>query len=259
MPFMQYQCNPFMCYNGCMSKDYKKLRIKAIILRKKGFSYNEISKKINIPKSTLSYWLKDIPLKEEQKLRFYTKQIQILSLGAKSQRERRRHEIEKIIEEAILEVPIPVSSDTYRLMGACLYWAEGSKGGRFEITNSDPHFILFMVKWLQKVFSINPNILRAWLNIYPQQNELEIKKFWSELTSIPLENFGKSYIKPLSSGYKKNNLYYGTIRVEVPKSTDMKHRIFGWIKATLRDIEAESDIIQHKWRSLAETKKPINL
>ncbi len=237
----------------------KSLKNQAILLRKRGLSYNEIKIEIGIPKSTLSYWLKDVPLALKHKKRFYTRQIQILSLGAQSQKERRKREVQKIIEQAILEIKIPLNSDAYRLMGACLYWAEGSKGGRFEITNSDPHFILFMVKWLKNVFNIYPNILRVWLNIYSQQNELEIKKFWSELTGIPLKNFGKTYIKPISSGYKKNNLYFGTIRVEVPKSTDMKHRIFGWIKATLVDIEIETKVLQRKWERLTGTPRPINL
>jgi hypothetical protein len=69
-----------------------------------------------------------------------------------------------------------------------------------------------MVRWLKRVFGISPNFLKAWLNIYPQQNELELKQFWSQLTGIPLENFGKSYIKPPNKNYKKNTLYYGTIK-----------------------------------------------
>jgi len=35
---------------------------------------------------SLSYWLKDIPLKPEYKKKFYTKQIINLSMGAKSQK-----------------------------------------------------------------------------------------------------------------------------------------------------------------------------
>lgn len=242
-----------------MDKDYKQLKQQAILLREKGLSYSEIKKDIGISKSTLSSWLRDVPLREEHRHRLYTKQIKFLSFGTQSQRERRMREVERIIEQAASEIQTPIAIDTYRLMGACLYWAEGSKGGRFEITNSDPHFILFMIKWLQKVFNIHPNYLKAWLNIYPQQNELEIKKFWSDLTGITLENFGKSYVKPLSSGYKKNNLYYGTIRVEVPKSTDMKHRIFGWIKAALVDTELETKTTQRRWQKLTGIERPINL
>lgn len=242
-----------------MAKDYAELKKEAVNLRIDGLSYNEIKSKIGISKSTLSYWLKNVPLKASHKKRLYTKQVLYLSFGSKSQRERRKREVEKIIAQATEEIQLPIASDAYRLMGAALYWAEGGKSSRIQIVNSDPHLILFMTRWFKRIFKIPTNNLRAWLNIYPQQNDLEIKKFWSELTNIPLENFGKSYVKPLSSGYKKNNLYYGTIRVEVPKSTDMKHKIFGWVKAALFDIEPETKLVQRNWQKLTGTLRPVNL
>ncbi|MDI6734252.1 MAG: hypothetical protein QMD50_02030 [Patescibacteria group bacterium] len=242
-----------------MNKDYSCLKKNAIKLRKSGRSYNEIKKKINVSKSTLSLWLKNIPLSLTDKKRFYTKQIQILSLGPKSQKERRAREIEKIIFEAEREINLPLNPETYRLMGASLYWAEGSKGKRFVLTNSDPHLILFIVKWIEKILKISPNELILRLNIYPQQNEMKIKKFWSDLTNIPIKNFGKSYIKPTSTNFKQNNLYFGTIRVEIPKSANIQHQIFGWIKAAIKDIDPNVKFVQNKWRILKETKKPVNL
>lgn len=131
-------------------------------------------------------------------------------------------------------------------MGASLYWAEGSKGKMCNITNSDPRLVLFMVRWIEKIFKIPAENLKARLNIYPQQNELKIKKFWSDLISIPVKNFGKSYIKPISKGYKKNNLYYGTIRIEIPKSVNIGYRIFGWIKATIKNLEPRILLVQRK-------------
>ena len=46
----------------------QKTREKAIYFRRnKGLSYNEISEKLGgIPKGTLSYWLRDIPLNKKQ-------------------------------------------------------------------------------------------------------------------------------------------------------------------------------------------------
>ncbi|TSC86058.1 MAG: Uncharacterized protein G01um10147_996 [Microgenomates group bacterium Gr01-1014_7] len=244
---------------GCMVKDYEGLKKQAIRLRKEGLSYGEISKDSGIPKSTLSYWLKNIPLERHQKERFYTKQIQYLSLGAQSQKERRKREIEEIINLAAEEISLPITPDAYRLIGAALYWAEGSKGGMLEMTNSDPHLILFFVRWTEIIFNIPAINLKARLNIYPQQNESEVKKFWSELTDIPVKNFGKTYVKPFSSGYKKNNLYYGTMRIEVPKSTNMKHKVFGWLKAVLSENEMKVKLVQRKWQKLAGTSRPINL
>lgn len=242
-----------------MDKDYSQLKQKAIRLRKKGLSYNEIKKEVNVSKSTLSLWLKTVPLTSGQRERLYTKQILILSRGAQSQKERRIREIKKIVKSAEKEISLPLSSKAYQLFGAGLYWAEGGKTKGLEITNSDPYFILFMVRWLEKVFGTSPKKLKAKLNIYPQQNESAIKQFWSQLTGIPLENFNKSFIKPPNKGYKKNNLYYGTIRISVERGTDMRYQIFGWIKAVMKDIENQTEFIQREWKSLREAPRPVNI
>ena len=237
----------------------KTFKIKAIKLRKKGLSYNEIRKEVNVAKSTLALWLKDVLLTKKQKQRLYTKQIMILERGPQSQKERRRREIEKIFGEAEKEIKIPLDLETFRLFGAALYWAEGSKSNGFKITNSDPHLVLFMVRWVEKIFKICPRELKAWLNIYPQQNDLEIKKFWSDLTNIPIERFGKSFVKPISKNYKKNNLYYGTISITVPKGTDFRYKIFGWVKTALKEINTDVELTQKKWGKLTEVSRSINL
>lgn|SRR3989338_3990424 len=240
-------------------KDYRKLKQSAISLRHKGLSYKEIGQKIKMTKSTLSYWLKDVPLKEEHRRRLYTKQIEVLSRGSQSQKERRFREVETIISNAQKEIRTPISREDLKLMGAALYWGEGSKGKRVVITNSDPRLIKFSVLWIKSVFNTSPSQLEAQLNMYPQQNEKDLKKFWSELTGIPLENFGKTYVKPLSKNYKKNNLYYGTIKIGVPKSANKVHQIFGWIKAVLEDLEPKVKKIENKWGHLKDVPRPINL
>ncbi|MBU1092465.1 helix-turn-helix domain-containing protein [Patescibacteria group bacterium] len=242
-----------------MDKNYTLLKTEAIKLRKDGSSYNDITEKLGVAKSTLSYWLKSVHLKPEYRKRFYTNRIQNLTRGPQSQKERRAREIKKIIGQSENEIRTPLSFDAYRLMGAALYWAEGSKGNSFEITNSDPYLILFFVRWVETVFNIPAKNLKARLNIYPQQNDLKIKKFWSDLTSVPLGNFGKTYVKPLSKGYKKNNLYYGTIKIYVPKSTDRKHMVFGWINKALKDVDPKVKFVEKKWQSLTKTSRPANL
>ena len=242
-----------------MTNNYANLKSKALILRKKGLSYGEIRKEVKVSKSTLSIWLKSVKLKSWDRARLYTKQIEILSRNSKSIKERRAKEVDNIIETAQNEIILPIPNDTLRLMGACLYWAEGSKKKMCEFTNSDPSLILFFTRWLKQIFKIAPADLKARLNIYPQQSELEIKCFWSDLTGIPRERFGKTFVKPLSKNYKKNNLYYGTIRIEVPRSVDINYRIYGWIKAITASSNSKLNIIQRKWQSLAKVQKPVNL
>lgn len=241
-------------------KNYITLKARAIELRKNGSSYGEVKRELNVSKSTLSYWLKDVPLKEEYRKKFYTNRILNLARGAQSQKERRLREIAEIIKNSEKEIGKSISLESYRLFGVALYWAEGNKKHDFGITNSDPHLILFMVKWFEKIFEIPPHTLKAWLNIYPQQNDTDIKKFWSQLTGIPLTNFGKSFVKPLNKNYKKNTLYYGTIKIIVPRGTDMRHRLFGWVKAVLHDISAKTELTQQEWKSLhIKRTLPVNL
>ena len=191
---------------GCMNSDKKVLKREAQAMRKRGVSYTVISKELGIAKSTLSYWLKSVVLSKEHRERLYTARIRNMSLGSQSNRERRAREVEAIIKSAKEETSLPLSSDAYRLFGAALYWAEGSKGGAIEIANSDPLLILFITHWLSDMFKVSPATFRAWLNIYPQQDDKALKRFWSTLTGIPVSQFGKSFIKPVSKGVKKNNL-----------------------------------------------------
>ena len=238
---------------------YPNLRLKAIKLRRRGLSYGEIRKSIPVAKSTLSLWLKTVSLTTKQRRRLYTKSVFSLNLGPQSQKERRIREINEIVKKAGKEINFPLSLETYRLLGSALYWAEGSKTGKFMITNSDPELILFMVNWFKRIFNVYPSRLKAKLNIYPQQNDLKLKKFWSQLTGIPLENFNKSFIKPLNKGYKKNNLYYGTIGICVSKGTDLRHRVYEWIKAVLKDTLQKSELTLNEWRSLKDVFRPVNL
>ena len=74
-----------------------------------------------------------------------------------------------------------------------------------------------------------------------------------------MERFGKSFVKPLSTGFKKNNLYYGTIKIEIPKSINIKHRIFGWVSAVLKE-SIKAGLAERRWQPLRTARLiPVNL
>jgi len=230
----------------------KNLKKEARVLRGNGLSYNEIAKKVGISKSTAKYWCNDIELKPEDRKRLYTKQIRLLSKGSKSSHDRRQVQIKILREKAKNEIKLPISSEAFMLFGAALYWAEGNKVSDFTITNSDPLLIKFMCNWFRKIFGVTKDSFKAHLNIYSGQKDLEIKKFWSDITEIPIKNFGKSFIKPVSKNYKKNSLYYGTIKVRVARGTDYRHRVFGWIDAILKNTGAHVENVERKWYKLKD-------
>ena len=235
------------------------LKDDAIKLRMKGLSYREIKQEIDVSKSTLSSWLKNILLSPEHKQRLYTKQVAILNLGSRSHHLRRQGEISRIIGSAQNEVSAFLSDETVKLLGAAIYWAEGTKKGTTRVTNSDPALILFMVYWLKRVFGIETSSIRAWLNMYSQQDEKDLIAFWSDLTGIPAKNFGKSYIKPENKNYKKNTLYYGTIQISVPKSTDLQYRIQGLVRGFISTIDPKLKSTILRWEGLRDIQRTINL
>ncbi len=225
-------------------------------LRRRGRSYKEIATTLNISKSTAKLWCEDVVLKPEHRQRLYTKQVEILSRGPQSSRERREREVAAIVAKATQEIRLPIEFEIYRLVGAALYWAEGAKTEQFSVTNSDPLLMAFVARWMYGVLGVVPESLTAHLNIYPQQDDMTLKKFWSEITGIPVSNFGKSFVKPRNKGYKHNTLYYGTIKIRVRRGTDIRHRVFGWIRALLHDVAPEVQHIETRWNKLREYSRP---
>lgn len=116
------------------------------------------------------------------------------------------------------------------IAGLMLYWAEGNKKVSCAITNPDERVIAFMVKWFQDYYSIPSE--QIGLHLHSGQNEEKMKQYWSFITGVPKKNFIKSFIKPEGSGYRKNILYRGTVRV-FPRgaSTYLLYTILGGIAA----------------------------
>ena len=226
------------------------LKKRAEILRSKGLSFGEIAKELHIGKSTARFWTGKIKLKPKDKERLYTKEIEILSNGLNSSRARRQREIDKIVISAEKEVDNAVGDGAYKLIGAMLYWAEGNKTKQFALTNSDPLLVKFFIDWASKVFGVTPKNFKAYLNIHSEQSDLQIKKFWAELTGIPIGNFGKSFVKPAGKNFKKNRLYYGTIKIRLICGGDTLQRLFAWIRVFLRKYVREVDFIETKWNKL---------
>ena len=202
-------------------------------LRSKGLSYKEIIKDspFSISKSTISDWCKDIELTARQKNRieylFKDGSYRGRLAGSKATQIRRAEEVASIKEKAKSEIS-SLTENEFKLAGLMLYWAEGAKSRCVDITNSDPVLIKFMTDWLRFICKVPEERFRACLHLHSGQNEKQIKAYWSKLTNIPIEQFFKSYVKQEGSGYRKNILYKGTIKIRVCDG-NLLNRILGWI------------------------------
>lgn len=202
-------------------------------LRQEGFSYGNIAKKYSTSKSNISLWCKDIKLSSSQYDKLFADKIEILKLGSKRLHEIREAEIIKVKESAKKEMAQKKMDDfTFFVAGAMLYWAEGCKTTGFAITNSDERIILFMIKWFKQFLNIGNERIKTHLHIHERDNDLEVKKYWSKLTGIPLENFGKSFVKAPGTGHRKNILPHGIIRIQIrgEGTENFRHRVMTWVE-----------------------------
>lgn len=192
-----------------------KVKEKAIKLRKKGYSLNQISQILKIYKSTASEWLKNINLSQVAQNRLKKRHIlgQYKAIKtAKIKRDLMKSKIDKTTSDSIKNIKL--NKELFKLLCSFLFWTEGGKSTDSYVffTNSDPKMVATFVKLLRGSYKLDEEKFRAMLHIHKYHNEGDIKDFWSQITNIPLTQFSKSY-KKSSTGKRIRDNYKGTIRI----------------------------------------------
>lgn len=175
-------------------------RQKAIQLRKQGKTYSEIRRELDVPKSTLSNWLSNYPLNDEE-LEYLertirrNKELAIERYRLTTQRKREARLKEFYNEEK--KRWLRLSKKELYLSGLFLYWGEGNKGLKSSVSlnNTDPKVIKFYLYWLTQILKIPKKKIKVYVHLY---SDMDIKKelnFWSKNLKIPLNQFGNPYIK----------------------------------------------------------------
>lgn len=211
-----------------MAKQYPlAIKEKARRLRRQGKSLGEIRLEIDIPKNTLSGWLKDIRLTDKQNKRIRKKITVSCAIGRPLAVKLMREKIEKWkqgirdkikhLEKLPLEKP-----EIGKVICGILYLCEGAKypASRYlYFGNSDPTMVSAFLSLLRRHYLIDKNKLRFDVGYRWDQNYEKLKKFWSKVTGIPKSKCLKS--KPdirtkgkptLKEGYKGvcRVIYYST-------------------------------------------------
>ena len=223
---------------------------KVLALRKNGASYNDIASELSVSKSTISVWCRHIKLTDAQYKNLYSRRNGSINGVIAIQKMFWAKRCEAF--EKGLEFWKKFGTNTNFVAGLMLYWAEGTKTTNVAVINSDSEIIKFMVSWFDDFFQVSSQFLVVHLNLHSGQDELAIKKYWSELTGIRLENFKKSFIKPEGSGYRKKILYNGTVRLRIKGqgSTYKLFTIFGCLADFLHDTNGKSPNLEDRVKKL---------
>ncbi|MDO8497843.1 MAG: hypothetical protein Q7S61_04855 [bacterium] len=184
-------------------------------LRSKGYSYVEIARECHIAKSTAHSWTKKIKLSLiiQNQLKDKLRKAREKALLANTTK--RLHVKEELVRNSESTIDkITLTKEIKKLVCAIFLWTEGGKlvGSHVSFMNSDSLMIMLFLKLFRESFDLDEKKLRALVHIHSYHNDIEVKKYWSEATAIPLTQFTKSYKKPNTRKRIRDN-YQGCIRI----------------------------------------------
>jgi hypothetical protein len=159
-----------MAYPPYVREKARKLRVE------KRLSIDEIAERLALPKTTIYYWVRDLPLRRERRAHrkgnpgFQAKcrlrRMAAYALG--------RLEFERLSRDP-----------TFRDF-VCLYIGEGSKRNRNRVAvcNSDPRVIVLCTRWIRR-FARNPLDFRV--QYHADQQLKELQHFWGGQVGVAPE------------------------------------------------------------------------
>jgi hypothetical protein len=193
-------------------------REKVLQMRKKGASYSQIKTKLGVSKSTLAYWLKDLPLSPQRMRELRDWNQHRIERYRETRRQQRGAHLKRIYAAERKNI-LPLSKRDIFIGGLFLYWGEGGKTSPAELTfsNADSAMLKWFILWARKTFGIAPNRFRVRVHLYADMNIAQELKFWSRILNIPLSQFRRPYIKKSkrSELTYKNLFGHGTCNLHI--------------------------------------------
>jgi len=217
---------------------------KAIYLRKKGKSYNEIAKILNVSKGTLSLWLRNIKMPPEIEKKFWDKTrkrwaesiIKFNKQRAIEAKERRS----KIRLSAASEIK-KLTKDNLLLIGAALYWAEGSMWSKWSLrfANSDPDMIKIIMRFFREICCVSEEKFSLRIHLHPNIEDNKAINFWSKISKVSKKQFSPSQTQISKSSKGKRNfrkLPYGTLHINI-NNVETTNKVKGWILGISKQVK----------------------
>ncbi len=170
-------------------------KVLATCMREHGASYSQIKLKLGVSKSTLSLWLRDMPLSENRLRALRDFSVVRIEKYRNTRKKTREARWQAVRAKALKDIG-SLSRRELFIAGLFLYWGEGTKTemARTSLANTDPLMLKFFIKWLE-FLGVSKNRLRVKIHLYRDMDIKKELKYWSKTLGIPLTQFNKSYIK----------------------------------------------------------------
>jgi predicted transcriptional regulator len=199
-------------------------------LRGQGRSIKTIARELHLSPSTVSGWVRDVSLTEEQRER----------LAALTDRQRAglltsttRAREARLNAQALGRLVARVDESLHRA-GCMLYWAEGSKKRNAVVfTNSDDGMMRFFLRFLRECYEVTDDQVRLSVNCFLDNGKTleEIEAWWLSGLGLPRSSLATATVNRPSSASRgvRRPLVHGTARLTV-HSTRIVQSIYGAIQ-----------------------------
>jgi hypothetical protein len=158
-----------MAYPAYVREKARELRVE------RRLSIVEIAERLGLPKTTVFYWVRDIPLERPRRANPDT--------GSRAMQRRFRLLREEAYREARESFPALSATDPTFRDFVCMYIGEGSKRNRNRVAigNSDPRVVMLATRWLR---AISRNKLRFSVQYHADQDLRELSEFWASTLGV---------------------------------------------------------------------------
>jgi hypothetical protein len=198
-------------------------------LRREGLSYGEIMDLIDVKKSTLATWCREVQLTDDQIKAIKDRRAEAPGLP-RNTNWKRKLEISELRTSARARVQ-ELAVDPLWVAGLVLYWAEGAKSrNHVSMANTDPRALRLFVRWCRTFISADARFSMQ-LHLHEGNDEAAAKKHWRAETGLDKANFHKTFIKPAGTGHRKNHLENGICTVKLRRASDPWNIVMEWIDA----------------------------
>jgi transcriptional regulator with XRE-family HTH domain len=203
--------------------------------REEGRSVKELAALLGVSRSSISLWVRDIVLTEEQHKALRWRmggRIDGSRANAVRALERRRGEQAAGKDVARL-------GDVTHAAGCMLFWAEGARErNAIKFTNSDPAMVRFFLSFLRRCLAVPDDRVTVTCNLFADhiERQREIEDFWLAelgLTRVNLRKSTVNHYSKYSQKKRRNKLPYGTCRLAV-YDTRLAQHLYGAIQEIRR-------------------------
>jgi transcriptional regulator with XRE-family HTH domain len=176
------------------------LRIEARRLRALGQDYEEIAAALGVAKSTVSLWMRDLPVPARlSQAECRKRSAEGASRYWAAERPARQARRAAVREAAAVQIG-ELSDRELLIAGAIAYWCEGSKSkpyrrsDRVVFTNSDPNLIRLFLRFLDATGTARTS-LSFRICIHQSADAEVAQRFWLEITEATAGQFRRPTLK----------------------------------------------------------------